>query len=333
MKAFGIERYGDNNQVRELEVGEPRMNPDDVLVEIHAASVNPVDLKIRDGKLKSILPYRMPLILGNDLAGVVAQVGANVRKFKVGDAVYARPDKKRIGTFAERIALQENEVARKPTTLTMEEAAAVPLVGLTAWQALVEKGALRTGQSVLIHAGSGGVGTIAIQLAKHLGARVSTTTGTGNVELVKRLGADRVVDYRKERFEDVLEGHDLILDTLGGEALAKSVRVLNPGGRVVSVAGPPDPTFAREWRLSWVLRLAIFALSFKTRRTLARQGKSYSFLFMRPSGEQLEALSSLIDSGVIRPVIDRVFSFPSTREALAYVESGRAKGKVVIRIK
>ncbi|MGW1490415.1 NADP-dependent oxidoreductase [Streptomyces sp. NPDC002402] len=331
MKAFRVERYGDTAGVRAGEMPDPQVGADDVLIRIHAASVNPLDLKIRDGDFKAILPYRLPLILGNDLAGVVVQVGSAVTPFAVGDEVYARPDKDRIGTFAELIAVHQDDLAIKPATLTMAQAASLPLVALTSWQALVERAHVQPGQKVLIHAGSGGVGTIAIQLAKQLGARVATTTSTANVDLVMELGADIVVDYKKQAFETVLDGYDVALDTLGGETLKKSLQVLKPGGKVISIAGPPDATFARELGANAILRLAMSALSFKTRRRAKRRNVTYSFLFMKASGDQLRKLTPLIDTGKIRPVVDRVFPFDQTREAMEYVEKGRAKaGKVVV---
>ena len=333
MKAFILDRYGSNDVVRAGEMPDPELHDDDVLVQIHAASVNPVDLKIRDGKLKLILPYRLPFILGNDLAGVVVRVGSGVRRFRPGDEVFARPDEDRIGAFAEFISIKEDAVAHKPKKLTMEEAASIPLIGLTAWQALVERANLKTGQKVLIHAGSGGVGTFAIQLAKHLGAIVATTTSTANVDLVKSLGADIVIDYKKDDFANILHDYDVVLDTLGGKTLEKSVRVLKPGGKLISIAGPPDPDFAKEIGASWILRLAMRVLSHRIRKEAKRHHVSYSFLFMRPSGDQLREIGSLIDSGAIRPVVDRVFPFESTKEALAYVEKGRAKGKVIVKVK
>jgi NADPH:quinone reductase-like Zn-dependent oxidoreductase len=241
MKAFLIDRYGSNDVVRAGEMPDPELQDNDVLVQIHAASVNPVDLRTRDGKLKLILPYRLPFALGNDLAGVVVRVGSGVRRFKPGDEVYARPDKDRVGTFAEFISMKEDAVAQKPKRLTMEEAASIPMVGLTAWQVLVEKANLKKGQKVLIHAGSGGVGTFAIQLARHLGALVATTTSTANLDWVKRLGADTVIDYRKEDFETILHDFDVVLDTQGGETLEKSLRVLKPGGKLLGFGFAPSP--------------------------------------------------------------------------------------------
>ncbi|AYN38110.1 NADP-dependent oxidoreductase [Streptomyces dangxiongensis] len=331
MKAFRVERYGDKAGVRADDVPRPQVGADDVLVRIHAASVNPLDLKIRDGEFKAILPYRVPFVLGNDLAGTVVEVGTAVTRFSVGDEVYARPDKDRIGTFAELIAVHQDDVAVKPVTLTMEEAASLPLVALTSWQALVERARVRPGQKVLVHAGSGGVGTIAVQLARHLGARVATTTGTANVDLVKSLGADVVVDYKKQAFETVLHDYDIVLDPLGGENVEKSLRVLKPGGKVISIAGPPDAAFARELGANPILRTAMAALSFRTRRRARRRHATYEFLFMRASGHQLRELAALVDAGHIRPVVDRVFPFASIPEALEYVEKGRPKaGKVVV---
>ncbi len=333
MKAFIVDRYGSKDGVRAGDMPEPELREDDVLVQIHAAGVNLLDAKIRDGEFKRFLPYRFPLILGNEVAGVVVRVGARVRRFEPGDEVYARPDDDRIGAFAECIAIQEDAVAKKPKNLTMEEAASIPLVGLTAWQVLVERAKLSAGQKVLIHAGSGGVGTVAIQLAKHLGAIVATTTSTANLEWVKRLGADLVIDYRKDDFEHILQDYDVVLNSLGAETLEKSLRVLKPGGKLISISGPPDPEFAKDRGLSWIVRLAMRLLSSRIRNKAKRHHVSYSFLFMRASGEQLREIGSLIDAGIIRPVVDRVFPFAETKEALAYVETGRAKGKVVVKVR
>src|SRR6202162_2044645 len=246
MKACVVDRYGRKKGIRAADMPVPELREDDVLIQIHAAGVNPLDSKIRDGEFYLILPYRLPLILGNDLAGVVVRVGSRVWRFKPGDEVYARPHKDRIGTFAEFIAVKEDGVALKPTALTMEEAASIPLVGLTAWQALLEKGQLKKGQKGLIHAGSGGVGTFAIQLAKHVGATVATTTSTANIDLVRRLGADIVIDYKKDSFEEILRDCDVVLNSLDGETDRKSLRVLKPGGNLISISGPPDPAFARH---------------------------------------------------------------------------------------
>ena len=333
MRAFVIDRYSKKGGGGLRDMPSPELRDTDVLVEIHAASVNLLDSKIRTGEFKQILPYRMPLILGHDVAGVVVRVGPKVRQFKPGDEVYARPSDGRIGAFAELIAMDEADVALKPKNLTMEEAASIPLVGLTAWQALIEKANLRAGQKVLIHAGSGGVGTFAIQLAKHLGASVATTTSTANVGLVKSLGADTVIDYKKQAFETVLRDHDVVLNSLSSDTLEKSLDVLKPGGQLLSISGPPDADFARQQGLGWFLRQVLRLLSLGIRRKARRHNVSYAFVFMRAQGAQLGEIAKLIEKGAIRPVVDRVFPLAATGEALAYVETGRAKGKVVVKVR
>ncbi|MES3010050.1 MAG: NADP-dependent oxidoreductase [Pseudomonadota bacterium] len=333
MKAFLLERYGKKHALRLAEMPSPELRDDEVLVEVHAAGVNLLDAKIRGGEFKLILPYRLPTILGHDVAGVVAKTGSRVRDFKVGDEVYARVDDFRIGTFAEFVPAKETSLAHKPKNLTMVEAASIPLVGLTAWQALVEKAQLKKGQQVFIQAGSGGVGTFAIQLAKHLGATVATTAGTTNVALVKRLGADLVVDYKTQDFGDVLRDCDVVLNSQDGKTLDKSLRVLKGGGKLISISGPPDPEFAKHIAVPGFVKLVIRLLSSGVRRKARGLGIAYSFLFMKANGSQLREITQLIEAGAIRAVVDRVFPFEETNEALAYVESGRAKGKVVIQIK
>jgi len=312
---------------------QPRLLDEDVLVQVHAAGVNPLDAKIRDGEFKLVLPYRPPFVLGNDLAGVVLRVGSKVRRFKPGDEVYARPDKDRIGTFAEFISMNEVDVAIKPRELTMEETASIPLVGLTAWQALVEMANLKPGQKVFIQAGTGGVGTFAIQLAKHLGATVATTASAANFELVKALGADVLIDYKTQDFETVLHGYDVVLHSQDSKTLDKSLRVLKPGGTLISISGPPDPAFADEIGAPWYLKLIMHLLSFGTRRKAKRLNVTFSFLFMRANGDQLSDITALIDQGVIRPVVEKVFPFESTQDAVDFVEKGRAKGKVVVNVR
>ena len=330
MKAFAINRY--KGALTRRDLPDPMPGPNDVVVAIAATSVNPIDLKLRDGAFKAILPKKMPLILGGDLAGVVLAVGANVRRFKVGDEVYAHPDNDRIGTFAERIAIGEADLALKPVSLDMAHAASLPLVALTAWQVLVERAQVKPGHKVLIHAGSGGVGTIAIQLARHLGASVATTTSTGNVDLVRNLGADVIVDYRKDDFTKVLSGYDVVLNSLGPDVLEKSLSVLKPGGKLISISGPPDPAFGRQIGAGWVVRQLLGLLSSKIRNNAKKRGVDYSFLFMRADGAQLAEIAKLVDAGTIRPVIDSVFGFAETPAAMARVASGRARGKVVIQV-
>jgi NADPH:quinone reductase-like Zn-dependent oxidoreductase len=333
MKAYVVDRYQKRAALRLADMPVPEPHEDEVLVEVHAAGVNLLDAKIRGGEFKLILPYRLPLILGHDVAGVVVKVGTRVRQFKPGDEVYARVDDFRIGTFAEFVPVKEASLALKPKGLSMEEAASIPLVGLTAWQALVEKADLKKGQKVFIQAGSGGVGTFAIQLAKHLGATVATTTSTANVALVKSLGADVAIDYKTQDFERVLRDYDVVLNSQDGKTLEKSLRVLKRGGKLISISGPPDPEFGKALAAPGFVRLVMRLLSSGVRRRARSLGVGYSFLFMKASGSQLREITRLIEAGAIRPVMDRVFPFASTNEALAYVEAGRAKGKVVIRIK
>lgn len=333
MKAFLIDRYGKKEQGRIADVPTPQLRDDDVLIRVHAASVNALDTKIRSGEFKLILPYPLPLILGNDLAGTVERVGAGVRHLKPGDEVYARPDDDRIGTFAELIAVKAGSVALKPDNLNMVEAASLPLVALTAWQALVETAKLKPGQKVFIQAGSGGVGTIAIQLAKHLGAFVATTTSTANVAWVKELGADVVIDYKRQDFATELRDYDVVLNSLGKDELARSLQILKPGGHLISISGPPTPEFAGARGLAWPLKQVLRLLSRSIRSRAKRKGVDYSFVFMRAEGRQLNEITLLVESGAIRPIIDRVFALEDTQNALAYVESGRAKGKVVLELR
>lgn len=333
MKAFLIDRYGKDVVGDITEVPEPQVDDLDVLVEVHAASVNVLDIKIRKGEFKLILPFKMPLILGNDVAGTVKRVGGKVSRFRVGDEVYARVDQARMGGFAEFVAVSESAVSLKPANLNMEEAASLPLVALTAWQALAEMAKVQPGQKVLIQAGSGGVGSIAIQVAKHLGAFVATTTSTGNVSWVKALGADVVIDYKTQRFESQLSDYDVVLSGLGGDVLEKSLHVLKPGGLLISISGPPTPEFAEQLRLSWLFRQVVRLISRGIRKKSEHKGVNYKFLFMRASGAQLAELARLVEAGVIKPVMDRAFALGSTADALAYVAEGRAKGKVVVKVK
>ncbi|MEU0026811.1 NADP-dependent oxidoreductase [Streptomyces sp. NPDC006335] len=330
MKAFVVEKYGKDG-VRAAEVPEPTVGARDVLVKVSAASVNPLDKMVRNGEFKQLLKYKRPFVLGHDVAGVVTRVGSAVRGFEVGDEVYARPRDLRVGGFAEFIAIDVDDVAPKPASLTLEEAAAVPLVALTAWQILVDRAHVKPGQKVLVHAGAGGLGSTVIQLAKHLGATVATTANTRSEELVRSLGADVVVDYTKEDFSKVLSGYDLVLDSLGGANLEKSLTVLKPGGLAVSVVGPPDAGFAKQLGAPSVLALVMNTLSRKVRKQAKALGVRYEFLFMQANGSQLRKLSALYDSGKLRPVIDSTFPFDRTLEAMAHVEQGRTKaGKVVV---
>jgi len=330
MKALAIRRYKAPMEMMELPRPEP--GPGELLVRVRAAGVNPLDFKIRDGGVKVLLHFSFPLILGTDLAGDVAAIGPGVTRFKRGDAIYSRLDNDRIGAFAEYALVRETAAARMPARLDYAQAASLPLVGLTAWQALIELARLQAGQKVLIHAGSGGVGTFAIQLAKHLGARVATTAGAKNHALVKSLGADVAIDYRTSRFEAVVKDQDVVLDTQGGDTLLRSFEVVKPGGVVVTIGGRPDGRFARAWGLSLPLIWILQFLNRKVEHLARKRHVRFESLFMRASGEQLERIGSLVEQGVIKPVLDRIFPFEAAADAMSYVESGRAVGKVVVRV-
>lgn len=332
MKAMIIDRYG-KVPMRMAEVPTPEINEYEVLAEIHAASINPIDFKIRDGKVKMLLKYEMPLILGNDFSGVIVKVGAKVTNFKVGDEIYARPRKNKIGTFAEYIAIHENDIALKPKNLSFEEAASIPLVGLTSYQALHDIMQLQKGQKILIHAGSGGVGTFAIQLAKIMGATVTTTASEAGANLVTSLGADEIINYKTEKFEDILTNYDAVFDTIGGATLEKSFNIIKSGGNIVSVSGMPNARFGKEFG-SGFFKTLLFSLASKKLTALEKKyNAQYSFLFMKPSGDQLRIIANYIEAGQIKPVIDRVFPFEDAQKAMEYSEAGRAKGKIIVKIK
>jgi len=333
MKAYTINRYSKDDKLQLIEVPQPIAKENEVLIQIHSASINQLDAKLKSGEFKLLMPYKFPLILGHDVAGIVMEVGAKVSRFKVGDEVFARPADFSIGTFAEYISVNEKDVALKPATISMEEAASFPLVALTVWQAFVEKAKLKKGQKVFIQAGSGGVGTIAIQLAKHLGATVATTTSANNFELVKSLGADIVIDYKTQDFETILKDYDLVLNSQDDKTLEKSLRILKSGGKVISISGPPDTAFAKERELSWFMKTAIYFSSNKVRKQAKKLNVEYSFLFMQANGRQLSEIGNLIETGVIRPCVDKVFSFEQMNEAMSYISSGRAKGKVIVKVK
>ncbi|PEC82788.1 NADPH:quinone reductase [Bacillus cereus] len=332
MKAMIIDKYG-KVPMRMAEVPTPEINEYEVLAEIHAASINPIDFKIRDGKVKMLLKYEMPLILGNDFSGVITKVGSKVTRFKVGDEIYARPRKNKIGTFAEYIAIHEDDIALKPKNLSFEEAASIPLVGLTSYQALHDIMQLQKGQKILIHAGSGGVGTFAIQLAKIMGATVTTTASEAGADLVKSLGADEIINYKTEKFEEILKDYDAVFDTIGGTTLEKTFNIIKSRGNIVSVSGMPNARFGREFG-SGFFKTFLFSLASKKLTALEKKHNArYSFLFMKPSGDQLRTIANYIEAGKIKPVIDRVFPFEDAQKAMEYSEAGRAKGKIIVKIK
>ncbi len=332
MKAAYIESYGKDQILKIGDFPQPVPGPKDVLVKIHAASVNPIDFKVRNGMIRVIRSYPFPLILGHDCAGEVVGVGAEVRKFKVGDRIFARPGNRGIGTFSEMIAIDEGEVALMPQNLSYEQAASLPLVGLTSWQALYDVAQLKPGQKILIHAGSGGIGTFAIQLAKHIGAEVWTTTSGRNVELVKSLGADHVINYQEADFQNVVSNLDVVYDTLGGEALKKSFHVVKPGGWIVSISGSPDYQTGKDLQLGFAKSLLLGAVGLPVTLQAKKAHVNYRFIFMKPLGHQLEQIAKLVNEGKIRPVIDKVFSLADAQSAIAYSESGKARGKIVIKV-
>lgn len=334
MKAYIVKKYGKKEILHLADRAMPTIQENEVLVQIHSAGVNSLDALIRNGEFKLFLPYKPSFVSGHDMAGVVTQVGSKVSRFKPGDEVYARVPDHHIGSFAEFIAVDEKALAVKPTNISMEEAGSIPLVGLTSWQALVETGKVKKGQKVFIQAGSGGVGTFAIQLAKQLGAFVATTTSAKNMDLVKSLGADLIIDYAKQDFEEILKGYDLVLHSnKDKKVLEKSLRILKPGGQLISLTGPPTPEFATRMGLPGYLKFITKLLSAGTKRKAKQLNVTFTFLFMRAEGNQLGEISKLIEAGIIRPVIDKVFPFEQTNEALAYVEAGRARGKVVVKVK
>ncbi|CAH2903047.1 MAG: Zinc-type alcohol dehydrogenase-like protein [uncultured Paraburkholderia sp.] len=333
MKALTFKRYGKTPEIGLAEVPRPTLKPDELLVQVHAAGLNPIDNMIPSGTFKPVLKFELPATLGSDIAGVVTEVGSNVTRFKPGDAIFASLFDLGRGSIAEFAAVPESVAASKPVNLDFVQAAAVPMVGLTSWQALKERAHLQAGQKVFIPAGSGGIGTFAIQLAKHFGARVGTTTSTGNVQLVTSLGADEVVDYKKQEFEKVLDGYDVVLGTIRGDAIEKSIGILKPGSKIVSLIGPLDAAFARARRLNFVLRFVFGLMSRKIMRLAKKRDVAYSFLFMRPDGAQLFEIGELLKSEQVRPVIDKVFPFEQAKEALEYLAQGRARGKVVVRMK
>ncbi len=333
MKSFYITKYDKTSPLKFGDLPIPDISADQVLVEMHYASLNPIDFKIKHGDLKMVLPMKFPLILGNDGSGIVSKIGKNVKHFKVGDEVYLRPDKNSgIGTLAEFIAVGEDELALKPKNLSLEEAASIPLVGLTVWQ-IYERAGLKKGQKVFIQAGSGGVGTFAIQLAKYLGAEVATTASPKSFEMLQHLGADILIDYKTQNFEDILKDYDLVLNTQDEETLLKSMKILKPGGKIISISVVPDEQFAIDSGVNWLVKFVIKMRSAKVIKEASKRQVDYSFLLMHSSRKQLEEITTIIEEGKIKPVIDKVFPFNETNEAMNYLESGRAKGKVLVKIR
>ncbi|WP_027820968.1 NADP-dependent oxidoreductase [Paraburkholderia bannensis] len=332
MKALTFKRYGKSPEIGFADVPRPTLKGDEILVQVRAVGLNPIDNMIPTGMFKPVLHFRLPATLGSDLAGVVTEVGSKVTRFKPGDAVFASIFDLGTGSLAEFAVVPESAAAPKPINLDFVQAASIPMVGLTSWQALKERLKLRSGQKMFIPAGSGGIGTFAIQLAKYFGAKVGTTTSTGNVELVGSLGADEIIDYKKQEFERVLRDYDAVLGTVRGDAIEKSLDILKPGSQIVSIVGPLDAAFARAKRLNFVLRFVFGLMSRKIVRLARKRDVSYLFHFVRPDGAQLNEIGRLLEAEHIRPVIDKVFPFEQAKEALDYLAQGRSRGKVVVQM-
>jgi len=329
LKAWAVTKY--KNDLQLIEVPEPVFGPKDVLIRTRAVGLNHVDDKVRLGEFKALMKLRLPFVLGHELAGEVLEVGGEVTKFKPGHLVYARPSTFLTGTLAPEVSVKEAEVALAPSGASFAEAAAVPLVGLTAWQALVDLGNVTPNTSVLIHGGAGSVGIFAVQLAKHLGAHVTATAGPADLEFVRGLGADVVIDYRNEDFTKTNQKFDLVLDGVGGETLMKSFEVVRPGGQVVGLVGPADPEFAIQLGANPLIQFAIKMLSRKVTNKAKKLGVKYSFLFMKPNGVQLGELTKLIEMGQIKPFVGKTFSFDETDKALAELVKGKVRrGKAVV---
>jgi len=333
MRAFVLTGYGaiaDN--VRLAQLPDPVAASGEVLVEVHAASLNPIDFKIVHGDLKRVSKYKLPRPFGFDASGVVISVGAGAGRFKPGDTVYLRASRNTIGTFAEQIAVDEKLVALKPFILSHAQAASLPLVGLTTLQGFARAGA-HAGQRILIHAGSGGVGTFAVQYARHLGLHVTSTTSSKNVDFVRSLGAEKVIAYDRENYLEQGGDYDIVYDTLGGAFTVDAFKVVKRGGTVISLSGPPDRDFARREGAGLLVRAAVWLMGRKVYAASAEAGAAYCWFFTESNGDQLRDIARLIDSGAIKPVIDREFAFEQLPDALSYLEAGRARGKVVLKLR
>ncbi|MQS52798.1 NADP-dependent oxidoreductase [Companilactobacillus mishanensis] len=310
MKAVVINEYGDRSKLQMTNIAIPETADDEVLVEVKATSVNPIDWKLREGYLQEGIPLKFPIVLGWDVAGVITRTGSEVKDFHTGDKVLARPDLTNRGTYAEYTAVKENKLAKLPDNVSFEEAAALPLAGLTAWQGIYDKLKVESGQTVLIQAGAGGVGIIGIQLLKHIGAKVITTASAANTDFLKGLGADQVIDYHSEDFSEILHDVDAVFDTIGGDTLTKSFDIIKPGGRLVTISGQIDEALAKE-----------------------KQVEAES-MWLIPNGEQLTELVNLVSEGAVKVVIDSVhpFSEDGVKAAQEVSESHHAKGKIVIKM-
>ena len=333
MKSLMMTKYGDIGSSLEVqEVPTPKVGENQILIKTHSASFNPIDYSILRGDFKAMKKIQFPQGIGRDVSGVVEKVGKKVKTFKVGDKVFSRIDESFVGTMAEYVISNVSDSALIPSNLSHEESAGIPLTGLTAYQALTDVVKLSAGENILIHAGSGGVGTFAIQLAKHLGANVTSTTSTKNIDLVKNLGADKVIDYTKDSYLDEGAKFDVVFDTLGGNHTLDSFKVLKDGGRVVSIAGAIDSITAKQFGLNKFVSLILAFQARKVIKATSKIGASYRFLFMSSNGAQLKEIARLYESGSIKMVIDKTYNFGDSINALEYLSKGRAKGKVIVNI-
>ncbi|WHX23768.1 NADP-dependent oxidoreductase [Streptomyces malaysiensis subsp. malaysiensis] len=332
MQAYVLTRYGDTNAMELRDVPQPTPGAGEVLIRVYAAGLNPVDYKVRQGKMRMLTHLDLPRVAGSELAGVVEETGPGVTRLAVGDRVFTRVDKQKLGAYAPYAVVDETFVAKMPTSLEFTDAAGLPLAGLTALQALRDELAVKTGDKVFISGGAGGVGTLAIQLAVWLGAKVTTTASPRGEDLVRSLGAETVIDYRTHKFVDILHDFDGAFDLTGGQDLIDSFAILKPGAKTVSIAGIPDATTARDIGAGPLVTVALTAASAKIRRAARRRGVGYRYMFMHPSGDDLDVLSELVDKGTLTTVTDRAFPFEQIPDAFAYLEQGHAKGKVVVQM-
>ncbi|MFT5166350.1 MAG: NADPH:quinone reductase-like Zn-dependent oxidoreductase [Saprospiraceae bacterium] len=326
MKALQVVKYGDlKDSLAFNEVSKPSVQAKDVLIEVKAAAINPIDKSIILGNLQGMLPIPLPSTSAYDVSGIVVDKGGEVSNFEIGDLVYSRVPQEQMGTIAEYVAVNNIAVSKKPGNISFEEAASLPLVGLTALQSLEHAG-IKENDKVLIHAGSGGVGSFAIQYAKSKGAYVFTTTSTSNVKWVKELGADRVIDYKTEDYKTIVKDADIVFDTLGKNYTLEAFQIIKQGGKVVSVVGPLDEESAK------MFGMADYKLPEELSKLISEKGASYKFIFMHPNGSHLGEIKSLIEDEKIKPIIDKVYSYSESIEAFTHLASGRAKGKIVIKI-
>ena len=334
MKSLMITKYGDiSSSLEQQEVTRPIIEANQILIKTYSSSFNPYDYKVVKGDFKAMGKISFPIGIGRDVSGIVEEVGKSVKKFKVGDKVYSRPHESSLGTMAEYVVSNIEDTALMPSNLNFDESASIPVVGLTTYQAFVDIAKLSKGESILIHAGSGGVGTFAIQLAKHLGAKVTTTTSTKNISFVKSLGADKVIDYTSQNYLDEGSVFDVVYDTLGGNHTKDSFKVLKDGGRVVSIKGTVDSITAKQLGLNKLIQMIIAFQARKVFKAASKMNASYRFLYMSPNGEQLKKIAKLYESGAIKPIIDKTYKFSESIQALEYLSKGHAKGKVVVKIR